>query len=601
MDLELPDSGLSELQFLRKYPHFKERPATVEQFLGPDYLNIDKQVRPGIRDLLVDIFGTEVQTENPLLEQQSLFVGAIGIGKTTAATAATAYVVHWLLCLRDPQEYLGMIAGSQIVIAMIATKEQQARDVTFAAFKKLVEFSPWFAAQWRDPNFKNQMRFSSDLWVYPLSSAPTAAEGLNVFFAVMDEIDSMLRNDQTCAATKAYNAIFLRIASRFNEKGGICLIGQLKSDTGFAQEKWDDFGQLGYYRNSMTIWESRGWDFYEDDEGNIQVFYYDTDRQDVVPDFAVETGTIDVDSDKILKIPAMYKAQFLTDPPTALRDLAGIPPRSGSHFIALRYKIDPCRERWEMRYDIDEGPVDLDGQIRPWFKAPDRLERVIHIDVGLGGNGDALGLAMGHVAGFEQNMVSGESKPVIVFDLLKQWATKPGVQIQFYEVRQFIYDLIDQFGFNVKMVTMDGFQSTDSLQQLRRRRIVAKHLSVDKTKAPYYDLREAIYEERVEWPRLQAVSRKDNSTILEIPSVELTQLVEDERRIDHPPNGTKDVTDAMAGVVYSLMGDRRYRRTTRVDPNYNPQMASRSISQSHHAYRGDVELKAPIPGRIEWQ
>ncbi len=30
--------------------------------------------------------------------------------------------------------------------------------------------------------------------------------------------------------------------------------------------------------------------------------------------------------------------------------------------------------------------------------------------------------------------------------------------------------------------------------------------------------------------------------------------------IDHPPRGSKDVADAMAGTVYTLMGDRKYRR-----------------------------------------
>ena len=38
-----------ERRFLIDNPHFEERPATMQEFLGPNYLNIEKHVRPAVR------------------------------------------------------------------------------------------------------------------------------------------------------------------------------------------------------------------------------------------------------------------------------------------------------------------------------------------------------------------------------------------------------------------------------------------------------------------------------------------------------------------------------------------------------------------------
>ena len=41
---------------------------------------------------------------------------------------------------------------------------------------------------------------------------------------------------------------------------------------------------------------------------------------------------------------------------------------------------------------------------------------------------------------------------------------------------------------------------------------------------------------------------------------ELSELIDAGKKVDHPATGSKDVADAMAGVTFTLMGDRRYHR-----------------------------------------
>ena len=50
-----PVAMARELQWLKDNPDFHERPATIAEFLGDRYLNIEARVRPGVREALVEI------------------------------------------------------------------------------------------------------------------------------------------------------------------------------------------------------------------------------------------------------------------------------------------------------------------------------------------------------------------------------------------------------------------------------------------------------------------------------------------------------------------------------------------------------------------
>src|SRR5437868_4404897 len=96
-----PKKVALEAAFLIKYPWFEEKPASIAEFLGDGYLEIEKNVRPGLRKALIDIFGDEVNPYRISQFQDAMFTGAIGIGKTTFASIALPYMVHWVLCLKS--------------------------------------------------------------------------------------------------------------------------------------------------------------------------------------------------------------------------------------------------------------------------------------------------------------------------------------------------------------------------------------------------------------------------------------------------------------------------------------------------------------------
>lgn len=581
----------AELEWLKAHPEFSERPATLVEFLGPDYLNTGRYIRKTIRRELSNIMGEEVSATRPTAYHLAMMTGGIGIGKTTVASVVLPYLAHWVLCLRDPQDFFDLLPGSRIAFMQMSTSESQAREVIFADIKARINHSPWFKKFPHDPAYKNQLRFPKDIWIIPGDSAETSFEGYNILGGILDEADSHKITVNRDYAEDGYNTIHARITSRFSDRGFLLVIGQMKSASGFAARKYAEMLEdPSAYAVRLSLWDSMGRDYYADENGNVDVFFYDTKRKQIVPK---EVASFVTDSDNLIEIPKKYLKDFKNNPVKALRDLAGIPPAVGDPFISQAHKIVEAQERWDFHHDGLGSPVLVDGSVAPWFHALETLKRIAHVDLAYSAQGDALGFAMGHVSEVVER--DGEMKPYIVMDLLMRVKALPGSEIFLGDIRRFIYRLKDEFGFKLGTITMDGFESTDTRQQLQRRRFTVDDVSVDKTKLPYHDLSEAIYEDRIEFPRYLVNYKIDDTNPTDIVYKELSELMDMGRKIDHPPKGSKDVADAIAGVCYTLMGDRKYRKKVVSMEQVRHQRLVSGGGIVHPAYLGDSGASAPIP------
>lgn len=602
-----PQRAFDELEWLKDHPAFEQMPASMPEFLGEEYLNIERGVRPGVRAELIELFGDEVNGERIAKYRWGMFTGAIGIGKTTMASIILPYMCHWVLCLKNPQEFYDLLPGSRIAFMQMSTSGDQAKETLFGDIKARIDYAPWFQRNYTyDPNFKNQIRFPKDLWVLPGNSAETTFEGYNILGGILDEADSHKVTKETDYAEQGWETINSRIDSRFQDRGFLLTIGQMKKANGFAKKKYEELNKdpENAHTVRMTIWESLGWEKFLDENGNRDSFWYDTKRKEIIPTGA--GSLIASGNENLMEIPNVYRKNFENKPEKALRDLAGIPPAAGDPFISLTYKIDEAVERWQERYDHLGSPV-TDDPVRPqfedWFVAKDSLRRAMHLDIAYSAEGDALGLAMGHVA--EVIELDGELKPYIVFDFLLRMKAAPGTEILLQDARRIIYDVRDDLGFKIRKVTMDGFQSTEMKQQLRKRKFQTEYVSVDRSKLPYEDFRDALYEDRVEFPPYFTYIEKGSTERVQIAVKELSELEDDDKKIDHPASGSKDVADCMAGVVYTLMGDRSYRRNVRsLDEARERREALRTGTDGYQVGRhnlpglGTGGLQAPVPPKL---
>jgi hypothetical protein len=170
------------------------------------------------------------------------------------------------------------------------------------------------------------------------------------------------------------------------------------------------------------------------------------------------------------------------------------------------------------------------------------LPRFAHLDLAL--RGDSAGLAIGHVPKFvEIDRYDGQSEilPVIQYDGVLEIRAPRNGEILFHKIRALIY-LLKKHGLNLRWVTMDTWQSTDTRQILAQRGYHTAHFSLDTDTRGYDVLKQAFYDLRVRAP-------KHDRAQSEATRLEINQVT---RRVDHPPQGSKDCSDAMAGVAHGL-------------------------------------------------
>jgi hypothetical protein len=182
-------------------------------------------------------------------------------------------------------------------------------------------------------------------------------------------------------------------------------------------------------------------------------------------------------------------------------------------------------------------------------KIANRTEpRFAHID--LAQTKDSAGVAIGWVPGFTKVSRGdfSETLPIIQFDLILEVMPPPGGEIDYARLRQLLVNIRDEekLRLPIKWVSFDQFQSTDSQQILRKMGFVVGYQSVDTDTLAYDATKQAFYDGRIRAPK-HAKALKEMCT-LEFDAKHL--------KIDHPPQGSKDVSDAMAGVVWGLT-DRR--------------------------------------------
>jgi len=247
------------------------------------------------------------------------------------------------------------------------------------------------------------------------------------------------------------------------------------------------------------------------------------------------------------RFPVDFRPEFERDILAAIRDIAGRSTFALNPFIVNQNAVAAC---FGKRRSILSLPS-CDFETRRPLIYVDHIERpeeprFAHVDLGL--TNDSAGVAVGWVSGFtkiKRGAEHWELLPVIEMDLVLEVKPPRNGEIEFDNIRRLFYRLREA-GMNLKWVTFDTYQSRDSVQLLRQKGFMSDLVSVDTDFVPYEVTKTALYDGRV---RLQ-----EHEKALQ----ELVRLERDPRtgKIDHPPAGSKDCSDAIAGVTYGLT----YRR-----------------------------------------
>lgn len=275
----------------------------------------------------------------------------------------------------------------------------------------------------------------------------------------------------------------------------------------------------------------------------------------VIPDSDV--NNLDTYKEKgyqILEVPAFFKAKFIEDIDRNLCDIAGISSSSQNKYMSgqvVKEAIDENLKNPFLRdvLEIGNAPDDF-LQYSNFFNlslVPDTLRSMplfIHLDMSV--SGDMTGIAGVWITGKKPSTNAELEDKDLMFRLAFSTSVKApkGRQISFEKNRNFIRWLKEK-GFNIRMVTCDTYQSYDLRQILASEGYNTEILSVDRVDTdrickPYQFLKSAVYEKRLQM-------YKSNRLFDEFVDVERNLNT---GKVDHTPNGHKDVLDAVAAATF---------------------------------------------------
>ena len=527
-----------DIKFLKdwwEHPElWKEPMVSFDTFIDdPNYLGVGQSIYPTIRKAAKQIL------HNGYTE--AVLVAGIGSGKTTTAELVACYQAHKLLCLRDAHQYYKLAKDKPITIMNMGTTATQALDVLFAGIKAFIQKSPWFM-KFNPHILAGTIRFQpNNILLVSGNSKSTTPLGYNVYCAVMDEAAFYLDNDNKQMAEEIYNALQRRIVSRFGYQGLLMMISSPKYEGDFIMRKLQEAQKMPniIYAKQLPIWKCK-----PRMPQDYQTKFYFNSRKNIIEDSP--SGKVCSLDDafnqdiEVWEIPGEYKISFIQDPQKARRDYAALPSATIEAFM-------PHIDLIKGMFTDEESPVQLNGS----YKFPDiplRVSYYIHIDLALNrkGKGDKAGFAMAHFDGWEVNPTTNEKQKKVVIDIAEQIKAGSSGEIKFEDIRNKVYAL-KKAGFNIQGVSLDQFQSADTIQIFRNKGIKAEYQSVDRTIEPYQTLKELIYSGRIK-------CHKSEILFDELRRLEITKA----SKVDHPPSGSKDVCDAVCGAVYSVMQKSGY-------------------------------------------
>lgn len=551
----LTETDLEYLEWLLEDPshtHYTHRPVSFRTFVtSSEFLD-----SPNILYEEVMRCGEEM---NNGVYQEAVLTGAIGTGKTTLALFSTAYQLYLLSCMKKPHEAFNLDPSSEILFIFQSINANLAKAVDYERFKAMILKSPYFQEHFPfQKDLLSELRFPNRIIVKPLTGLETGAIGQNVIGGIIDEMNfmSVVENSKSNVdggtydqAIALYNSIARRRKSRFMQRGKLpgllCLVSSKRYPGQFTDKKEEEARREIELTGKTTIYiyDKRLWDIKPPNQFSgdwFQVFLGDASRKPRVLDDKEEIDPADLDL--IMNIPADFRMEFDTDIMNAIRDIAGVSTLSVHPFIMDQSTITKSFRRDKnifSRTSVDFVTTKL--EIYPQrFRNPE-LPRFVHVDLAI--SGDSAGFCVGTVVGFK-TMERGDSKelmPDIWIDGALEVVPPRNGEIQFWKIREIIYAL-KKLGMNMRWVTFDTFQSKDSMQILRQQGYTVGTQSIDVTTHPYDFVKNALYDGRLSIPEHPKLQR------------ELVTLEKDvkKNKIDHPPHSSKDVSDALAGVVYGL-------------------------------------------------
>lgn len=558
---EVSDSGSSEVLDGLWEADYEELPVDIRTFItDPRYLG----------ETFVDEDGNVLMYEFWIEFLEKLFApgsgkfecalsGAIGLGKSTIACAGMAYILHKLLCLRNPAKYYKLTKGSRIGLALFNISLSASYGVGYSKLQSMLKLSPWFLDHGELRGLKDKVYYPGKDIDIVVGSKMEHFIGRDIFCAFLDEMEFAPGSDANMEQSKImklYNTVKRRMESRYMQKGGalpgmLFLVSSKRSTNDFLE----NYIKKNLEKPYLAVVDEPVWvvkaclNRWCGETFPVAVGTKTMKSKILGPDEDIESFR-DRGQD-VIQVPIEYKEAFELDINSALMDIAGRAIESSSKYFNYDKIQASYRDYLANPWTMEEIYLnfDDDSQLKDFF-IPEKLSSVdrsrphfIHWDTSK--TGDATGLSMTTVDGGKPVRRLNGTEVVSTRDIVHRnvFTIKiravPGSEIPFFKIREFIFYLREELGFNIASVTCDSYQSVDTIQQFKLRGYNSYTLSVDRSMDAYQALKNAVNEGRYVSPRIETLER-------DLLNVELNTAM---MKVDHTADGEKDSADAVAATI----------------------------------------------------
>lgn len=542
----------------------------VDRWLEDEYYSGEygKALYPQLRKDLKELFEGGYS--------EAIFSGSIGWGKSFLSSIGVIRMLYEISCLRNPQRTYGLADGDNIVFASISVNVKVAQLVIFEGIEERLKNIPYFRNEFKPRKFGGDLRFPKNILLQAGSSTDTSIIGLNIFGGIVDEINflrsrsiqqkaSHARWGHIDRAENLYAAIVRRMKSRYMRSGRVpgilFLVSSKRTVNDFTERRIrESKSDPTVFVKEYSTWAVKPKSAFSNDKFRVLVGN-DRIRSRILAED--ENPEIPPGSEvTIIDVPEDFRGDFERDLPGAIRDSAGLATQTYSSYIQKPEKIHEMHKNESrkhpftvMEYDpslpgdfiwSQLARVNTDGEWEPLLNP--NAPRHVHIDPSL--SGDSTGLCCGHIShhvevirkkgqGSDEHVK--EMAPVYVVDFILRIVPPVGDEIQTKSVRKLIYEL-SAHGFHIKLTTTDSFLAPAYSQPLQDKGYRCDTVSVDTSLVPYENVKTALYENRIKCYEYKPLE-------YELAHLEYDR---DRNKVDHAPDNGKDVSDALAGCLYTL-------------------------------------------------
>jgi hypothetical protein len=551
----------STVRSLATMSGYTDVPPSIDEFVdNKDFLGgmLGKGLYSKWRHGLHQIYPN--QFYSPFME--IILSGAIGTGKTTIAIAGALYDLCKLTYLENPQEKFKLLKSTVIVYAVINATLKLAEDVLFSQLVEWIEFSPYFRTLANKSS--GRTRFPNGLDILA-GSRFDQTMGRAIVGSILDEMN--FQNRISNQAYDNYNSIRARVESRFLGKGGslpahVWLVSSKSDQSGWLQTHIDKVRT----QPSVKVFEYPIWEVLVE-KGiycgkTFKVFIGDKTRDPFVVERPEQV--IGIEDALIIDIPVEYEQDFKNDIFRSLQDLAGCGTWSTMNFFSSSELIDECqlRENPVTREVITIDFFDKKDLLIDYLKyhelTMDSRGRFIHIDLGL--KNDRTGIASTRFSGMvtmkRHDVLTGKTlevrEPIYYTDFVMAIESRPGQEVPIYKIKNFLTDLRKR-GYPIAGISADGFQSANLLQDLILLGFPAGVVTRSKGKTTFKPGIVSTDRKRDAYDYFKNVILESRYSGVKHPILdkELRSLIDLDKKIDHPLEGSKDVADAVCGSIWN--------------------------------------------------